>query len=102
MVQTQGKQNKRVPILLLPEMVAAIQVLNASRQIVGILPDNPYVFANTTNGHISSWMALNATAKEAGCEQPNLVSSTRLRKYVATVSQVGSMCVFFIVFLLVV
>ena len=88
MVQTQGKQNKRVPILLLPDIVRAIEVLNETRNECGISSTNPYVFANGADGHISSWKALNTTACKADCTQPNLVTSTRLRKYVATVSQV--------------
>ena len=88
MVQTQGKQNKRVPVLFTPDMKRSIDNLVTHRDAVGIKADNKYLFATAAEGHLDSWQVLQNAAKTAGCKQPNLISSTRLRKYIATVCQV--------------
>ena len=88
MVETQGKQNKRVQILLTPDMVRAIYVILAHRPSCGTL-QNKYVFANQGQGHLNYWSVLRNLATEAKCEAPNRMTSTVLRKYVATVTQVN-------------
>jgi len=88
MVQTHGKQNKRVPVLFTPDMKRSIDNLVTHRDAVGIKADNKYLFATAAEGHLDSWQVLQNTAKTAGCKQRNLISSTRLRKYIATVCQV--------------
>ncbi|KAL5021120.1 hypothetical protein ScPMuIL_000275 [Solemya velum] len=90
LVETQGKQNKKCPILLTELMVAAIDTLEKTRADCSIETSNPYVFASSVSKdcHINAWQAMNKLAHEAGCEQPNLVSSSRLRKYLATVCQI--------------
>ena len=87
-MQTQGKQNKKVTTLLLKEMVAAIDALLEMRDDCGILEENNYLFANSSLGHLSSWDTLTSLAKDAGCLNPMSITSTRLRKYLATIFQV--------------
>lgn len=89
LVQSQGKLNKKVTTLLTPEMVAAMQALLDTRVQCGVNTTNVFIFANSAKGHLNPWQVLNAMAKRAGCKQPALISSTRLRKYLATVTQVG-------------
>lgn len=90
MVETQGKQNKRCPVLLTEAMTVALDCLMKHREGCGISSLNPYVFASPTSAsnHIDPWTSMNKLAKEAGCEQPYLISSSRLRKYLATVCQI--------------
>ena len=99
MVQTQGKQNKRVPIILTPDMIASIDNLVKHREEVGIKTQNRYLFATAAEGHLDSWQVLQNVAKAAGCKQPNLISSTRLRKYIATVCQVSAVIIVFDAFI---
>ena len=87
MVQAQGKQNKRVPVLFTPDMIALIDRLVKYRDEVGIKAKNRYLFATAAEGHLDSsgheghlhsWQVLQNVAKAAGCKQTNLISSTRL------------------------
>ena len=88
MVQTQGKMNKRVPIVLTQDAQEAIQNLIKYKGDVG-QENNKYVFGCGASGHLSPWHTINKHAKRAGCKEPSLISSTRLRKYIATTCQVG-------------
>ncbi|VDI77991.1 Hypothetical predicted protein [Mytilus galloprovincialis] len=90
MIETQGKQNKRCPVLLTPAMIKAIECLDANKEICKVSLVNPFVFASSTStdSPISAWSAMNKMATEAGCKNPELISSSRLRKYLATVCQV--------------
>ncbi|XP_076107660.1 uncharacterized protein LOC143075943 isoform X3 [Mytilus galloprovincialis] len=90
MIETQGKQNKRCPVLLTPAMIKAIESLDANKEICKVSLVNPFVFASSTStdSPISAWSAMNKMATEAGCKNPELISSSRLRKYLATVCQV--------------
>ena len=90
LVQSQGKQNKKVTTIFSPEMKAAVQTLIHTRFEYGIHKDNKYMFANLSLGHLDHWQVLQKMAVNAGCSQPKLVSSTRLRKYLATVCQVSN------------
>jgi hypothetical protein len=88
-VETQGKQNKRVPILMTKDMTKAMDALVEHRQACGINPDNVYMFATSSMQEMDSWKVLRALATKAGCIHPELVSSSRLRMYMATVCQVS-------------
>ena len=93
MVETNGKRGRKVPILLTKEVREAIDVLVEKRSEVGVNPNNPYIFAATGNGslgHLRPWECMKklATNEDLQLEKPEAVTSTRLRKYVATVSQI--------------
>ena len=90
MVQTQGKMNKKVATLLTTEMVSCIDALIACRSQCGVTATNKYIFANQKEGHLDTWQILRQLAVEAGCQKPELISSNTLRKYIATVCQVGA------------
>lgn len=82
MVETQGKQNKGFSVLLTEATTVAIDCLMKHREGCGISSSNPYVFASpaSASNHIDPWTSMNKLAKEAGCEQPYMISSSRLRK----------------------
>ena len=93
MIEIRGKRGRKVPILLTKEVKRAIDVLLAKWSEVGIYPENPYLFAVTGKqslGHLRPWECLRkvATCEELDLEKPEAVTSTKLRKYVATVSQI--------------
>ena len=87
LVQIPGKKNRKVPMLITADVKEAIECLHAHRNSVGILPSNPFCFASRSAGHLDSWQAMSSIAHEASLKQPDLVTSTKLRKYNATVSQ---------------
>lgn len=87
-MQSQGKMNKMVTTLLTEDMVKALDMLVKHRNEVGIQRSNGYLFANQGQMHLDNWQTLQLVAREAGCKQPKLITSSRLRKYLATVCQV--------------
>ena len=94
LVEILGKRNRKVPIILTPEVKKAIQVLNACRNQTNVHSENPYVFAVNNGSSLHNIRGNDALRKvTAGLElkQPNQISSTALRKYVATVSQIVDM-----------
>ena len=87
LVQIPGKKNRKVPILITADVKEAIDILNAYRDKVDIPSSNPYCFASRSAGYLDSWQAMSSISQEASLKQPELVTSTKLRKYNATVSQ---------------
>ena len=93
MVEIQGKKGRKVPVLLTKEMKEAMELLVEKRGEVNINPYNPYLFATankTSLTHIRPWECLHKLANTEGLnlKNPDAITSTRLRKYIATVSQV--------------
>jgi len=89
MIQVPGKRNSKVPILITPDVSLAMQLLVESRQRCGVSAKNKYFFAtDSTNGYLNTWLVLHNHAVAAHVDNPRLITSTRLRKYVATLAQV--------------
>ena len=89
LIQVPGKRNRRVPILITPEVGKAMKELAATRTQCGISAKNPYFFAtDSVDGYQNTWLVLHNNAVAAGVKKPRLITSCRLRKYVATLSQV--------------
>ena len=87
-----GKRGTRVPIILTPDVIAGIETLIKTRQQIGIAPNNKYIFAtptrNSTN-HLRGNDCMSSVVKRVGNLQcPDAIQSVKLRKYVATVSQI--------------
>lgn len=94
MVEIRGKRGRKVPLLLTVEVKEAIDALLKQRVTVGVHPDNPYVFARATRNSrrcLRGWDCMKAVANRANIQHPELVTSTKLRKYVATVCQIIDM-----------
>ncbi|CAG9760301.1 unnamed protein product [Ceutorhynchus assimilis] len=89
-VEIIGKRGKKVPILLTKEMKESVDFLLATRIAVGVPEGNPSVFARL--GDLNSYMrghdCIKKWCSEANLESPDTITSTKLRKYVATVCQV--------------
>jgi hypothetical protein len=80
-IQVPGKRNRRVPILITPEVSKAMQLLANTRASC----DVPIIFAtDSMDGHLDPWLVLHNNAINAGVARPKLVTSCNLRKYVAT------------------
>ncbi|XP_028415615.1 uncharacterized protein LOC114538973 [Dendronephthya gigantea] len=94
MVEILGKRNRKVPVLLTPDVKAAILVLNRTREDGNVNEENPYVFA-VNDGSSKQFLRGNDVIRHAckmvDLKNPDVITSTNLRKYVATVSQLVDM-----------
>lgn len=94
LVEIIGKRGRKVPVLITPELQSSIDLLVKYRSAAGIHPENPYMFArafrNSTR-YVRGNDCLREVCNSAGLQQPELVTSTRLRKYIATVAQIVNM-----------
>jgi len=85
---------KSVPFLLTPDVLRATSLLVRLRSAVGIPTANPYLFARAHGnslGHTQSWDCLHQAARGAVLQNADQIQSTKLRKYIATVTQVFSL-----------
>ena len=93
MVIAAGKSRKNVDayVLLPPDAKRAVDLLIGTRAVVGVPSSNPYIFARMST---DTPLTGNSELQEvvSACKNilhPNRITSTTLRKYIATVSQVG-------------
>ncbi|PIK34367.1 hypothetical protein BSL78_28809 [Apostichopus japonicus] len=89
-VETKGKRGRKVPILLTSEMKEAADTLVETRSSVGVSSTNRYMFARPTLGSktpLRGSDCLSKMALESGAKCPSALTSTKLRKHIATVSQ---------------
>ena len=78
-----------------PDEVKAIDMLISKRSDVGVNGNNGYVFAAPTRLSMESlrgYRCISSILKNIpDLEKPNLIRSTKLRKYIATVAQVAAL-----------
>ncbi|TRY65314.1 hypothetical protein DNTS_029582, partial [Danionella cerebrum] len=87
-VVTRGKRGRKVPILLIERTKASLDFLIKKRTEVGVLDDNPFLFARIgTLTNIRGCDCLRKFAQESKVSRPELLRSTKLRKHVATLCQ---------------
>lgn len=90
-VEMPGKRGRKVPVLLTRTMCKEIDVLLATRDEIGVCASNAYVFARpffASEDHIAGHTALSEAAKKSGAKEPSHITSTKLRKHLATVCQI--------------
>lgn len=84
-----GKKSRIVPLLLTETMTSAVDILLHHRGAVGVPSQNIYIFASlSTLQHIRGCDVLREVSTKCGAASPELLRSTRLRKQIATLSQV--------------
>lgn len=91
MVNIRGKRGRKVPLILTSEIVKSMNALIKYRSMVGVKRENKYVFAAPTRDslrHLRGHDCLAAVVNKVGLVNPAAVKSTKLRKYIATVSQI--------------
>lgn len=93
MIISSGKSRKNVDAYVLspPDAQIAVDLLISLRLDVGNSVNNPYIFARTmSNTPLSGNTDLQEESNSCpGLKFPERITSTALRKYIATVSQVG-------------
>ncbi|KAK7877456.1 hypothetical protein WMY93_031796 [Mugilogobius chulae] len=88
-VEIRGKRGRKVPILLTPKMVTSMELLVKTRQKCDILDDNAYMFARPQAlTYFRGSDVIRQIALNCGAKNPAALSSTKLRKHVATMSKV--------------
>lgn len=92
MVIEAGKSRKNVEafVLLPPDARKAIDILIEARSRVGVPPSNIYIFGRlSADTSMAGHTELQELAQKCdGLKFPDRITSTRLRTYIATVSQV--------------
>lgn len=83
-----GKRGRGVPILFTPKLQKALSVLISIRKTV-CNKNNEYLFAipNTDNSCLRASETIRKLALASGAKNPSAITSTKLRKQVATVAQ---------------
>ena len=90
-VEIVGKRGRLVPILLTPLMTEALGFLVTCRDEVEISPDNIYLFASMhrcSENYIRGSDTMRRYSEACGAERPKALRSTKLRKHIATMTQV--------------
>ena len=94
MVEIIGKRNRKVPVLLTPDVKNAVEALISTREDASVSSANEYVFA-VNDGKSTKSFRGNDVIRQAcsmvELKNPSVITSTSLRKYVATVSQLVDM-----------
>ncbi|KAK7907053.1 hypothetical protein WMY93_015665 [Mugilogobius chulae] len=84
-----GKRGRKVPVLLTPAMQEALDLLVSKREMCGVVPGNKYLFARPQAcSYFRGSDCLRHFAKMCGAKNPESLTSTKLRKQTATLSQV--------------
>lgn len=82
-----GKRGRKVPVLMPNEVEAWMIALEDHRDVMGN-PENPFLFPTKKgHGHLRGHVILKEMSQRCGAENPELLRSTKLRKQVATMSQ---------------
>lgn len=94
-IKTIGKRGRQVAVLLTPTLKSSIELLISTRSNCGIADCNPFIFARggQSSLHLRGHDCLRKIIDEIKetLQRPDLISGTKLRKYVATVSQLFSL-----------
>lgn len=87
--EVEGKRGRKVPVILTPDIKRGVDLIVQTRTSVGVAHDNLHLFARPYFNAKSAIRAkLGEFATESGARFPQYVTSTRLRKHVATISQI--------------
>ncbi|CAB4030026.1 Hypothetical predicted protein, partial [Paramuricea clavata] len=94
MVEVVGKRSKKVPVLLTPDVKAAIITLTRTCKEGNVNNANPFVFALNNGQSVNPLRgndALRKVSSMVDLQLPDAITSTNLQKYVATISQLVDM-----------
>lgn len=90
LVELRGKKGRKIPILLTKDMKESIDLIIKHRIEVGVNEANEHVFPRRNCDSLESLRGsdvLRFYAQICGAKSPHLLTSTRLRKHVGTMSQ---------------
>lgn len=90
-IEIKGKRDRNVPVLLTPTMRELLDLMLSLRKEVGVSSENNYLFASCTHGAKYSYRGADCLRKfsiDCGAIAPETLRSTKLRKHVASLSQI--------------
>lgn len=89
-VEMTGKKGRTVAVLLTGQMKEALDLLVSSRKVMGIPETNLYVFCigHGSDNYLRGWDVLRHFSSICGAKRPEAIRSTRLRKHIATMTQI--------------
>ncbi|KAL2085049.1 hypothetical protein ACEWY4_020567 [Coilia grayii] len=88
-LEIRGKRGRKVPVLLTPDMVQSLELLVEKRDECGVEKDNPYIFSRPrAMTYFRGSEYINHFAHACGAQHPENLTSTKLRKHIATLSKV--------------
>ncbi|XP_073668979.1 uncharacterized protein [Paramisgurnus dabryanus] len=88
-LEIRGKRGRKVPVLLTPAMVDSLNLLVEKRKECGVADNNSYIFARPyAMSHYRGSDCIRDFVKACGAKNPLSLTSTKLRKHVATLSKV--------------
>lgn len=88
-IETRGKRGRSVAIILSPSMTKSLKTLLETRSSVGIPTLNTHVFACPPSSSLNGYKSVQKIVKACpGLKQPENITSTKLRKHIASLSQV--------------
>ena len=94
MVEILGKRNKKVPVIITPDLKSALKVLADKKEKRNIREDNPYVFPVNNGKSLNNLRGndvLCRACKKVKLQIASAITSTNMCKYVATFSQLVDM-----------
>lgn len=88
-IEIRGKRGRKVPILLTPNMLSSMELLVKTRKNCEVLDENPYMFSRPQAlSYFRGSDVIRYIAQRCEAINPVALSSTKLRKHVATMSKV--------------
>lgn len=88
-IEIQGKRGRKVPILLTPNMVSSMELLVKTRRSCDVPDENIFMFGRPqTLSHFRGSDVIRRISRSCGAKHPETLSSTKLRKHMATMSKV--------------
>lgn len=88
-VEVRGKRGRKVPILLSPDVVTSMELLVKTPQSCHVPDGNIFMFGRPEAlTHFRGSDVIRHVAQSCGAKHPEALSSTKLRKHVATMAKV--------------
>lgn len=90
-IEVWGEKGRKVSVMFPTNVRESMELLIKTRDKVGISQSNPYIFAHLHYGsqeHIRGCDSLKQYALSCGAKHQENLTSTKLRKHVATISQI--------------
>lgn len=91
-IVTRGKRGRGVPVLFGQDVQEHIEILLSAREDIFKNISNPYLFGwPGSSAPIVGYKVLEKHAKASGAKNPKAITATRLRKHLATITQIFNM-----------
>lgn len=88
-IELKGKRGRKVAILLTPDVLASMESLVKNRRNCDVPDENPFMFGRPQAlSHFRGSDVIRQIARTCGASHPETLSSTKLRKHMATMSKV--------------